>query len=374
MTKLIFIKIKVLLKYCILICLCSLFIKGFTQELSPKFGIKETHHFGAILPHRQIVNEVVEGHTYATELSFYKQTTGKKQWQQVYNYPKVGISALYMDMGNPNELGNAFGIFPFVELPLNKAKINWNLKMGYGIGYITKPFNVETNYKNIVIGSHYNALIHLNMGWDVELGKRFNASAGLSIIHFSNGSFKRPNLGVNIVSLNAGLKYGFGGVEEKSVSEISFKEPSWRKQLMVGFGVKEIPPVEGPKYFANTYSFNLIKQTNSKSTFGIGADLFYNSAIRDLIKNKDIDYEGNSLDYFRAGIVGIYGLEFGNISLLIEMGGYLFTRHKKQGYIYHRVTTRYQINNRLFFNLGLKTHFAVADFIEFGVGFNLNRK
>lgn len=351
----------------------NLFIKGFTQELSQKFGVKETHHFGAILPHRQIVNEVVEGHTYATELSFYKQTNGNKLWQQVYNYPKLGISVLYMNLGNPNELGNAFGVFPFVELPLNRSKVNLNLKMGYGFGYITKPFDVATNYKNIVIGSNYNALIYLNMGWDAPFGKRFNASAGLSVIHFSNGSFKRPNLGINIASLNFGLRYSFGGLEEQIVSEITPKETSWRKQLMIGFGVKEIPPVEGPKYFVNTYSFNFIKQTNSKSTFGVGTDLFYNSSLRDLIRTKDLDYEGKSLDYYRAGIVGIYGLEFGDISLLIQMGGYLLTQHKEQGYIYHRVTTRYKVNNRWVFNLGLKTHFAVADFVEFGVGLNLNK-
>ena len=285
----------------------------------------------------------------------------------------MGISALFMNLGNPDELGNAYGVFPFVELPLNKAKINWNLKMGYGFGYITNPFDVKTNYKNIVIGSHYNALIYLNMGWEVALGNRFSASSGLSIIHFSNGSFKRPNLGINIASLNLGLKYGFGGVGEQVVSEIPKKEVIWNKQLMVGFGVKEIPPVEGPKYFVNTYSLNLIKQTNSKSTFGVGADIFYNSSLRDLIRTKDLNYEGKSLDYYRAGIVGIYGLEFGDISLLIQMGGYLLTQHKEQGYIYHRVTTRYKVNNRWFFNLGLKTHFAVADFVEFGVGLNLNK-
>lgn len=350
-----------------------LLFKGFAQELEPKFGVKETYHFGAILPHRQIVNENVEGHTFAAELSFYKQTTGKKDWQQVYNYPSIGISALGMDLGNPNELGNAFGVFPFIELPLNKRKINWRLKMGYGLGYITKPFDVETNYKNVVVGSPINALIYLNMGFDTKLTNWLSSSAGLSLIHFSNGSFARPNLGVNIASLNFGFKYRFGSTDNKLVTEILGREKLWKKQFMFGLGIKEIPPVKGPKYFVNSYSFNMIKQGKAKSSYGFGVDAFYNSSLRDLILTKDENYQTTRWDYYRLGVVGIYSLDFGDISLLIEAGGYLFTPHKKQGYIYNRVTTRYNVGDRLFLNLGLKTHFAVADFVEFGLGYNLHK-
>lgn len=275
-----------------------------------------------------------------------------------------------MNLGNPDELGNAYGAFPFVELSLNKRKINWRLKMGYGIGYITKPFDVVTNYKNIVIGSPINALIYFNMGWDARLSNSIGASVGVSIVHFSNGSFARPNLGINIASLNLGLKYNFGGTEDKIVTDIPDRDKIWKKKVMVGFGLKEIPPVEGPKYFVNTYSFNMIKQGKAKSSFGFGADLFYNSSLKDLIRTKNESYGGNNLDYFRAGLVGIYSVDFGDISLLIEMGGYFLTQHKDQGYIYHRVTTRYQIGEKIFLNLGLKTHYAVADFVEFGIGYN----
>ena len=34
------------------------------------FGIKGTFHHGAILPHRSQVNEIIEGHTQAYEISF----------------------------------------------------------------------------------------------------------------------------------------------------------------------------------------------------------------------------------------------------------------------------------------------------------------
>jgi len=360
--------IKVHQKFLILILLFFLFVKGFTQE-EHSISLKGTFHTGAILPHRKEVNEIVEGKTQAYEFSFYKSTIGKKQWQQLYNYPKVGISALAINLGNERELGMGYGVFPFIEIPINKRKINWRLKMGYGIGYIEKPFHKETNYKNIAIGSHYNALIYANMLWSIKIGNRINTSAGLSIIHFSNGSFSRPNLGINILSLNSGISYSFGKSNELVTSEISERPHKWTKKVMVGFGVKEIPPVEGPKYFVSTYSFNLIKTRAQKSSYGFGSDIFYNTSLSDLIA-QDSTNSTSGLDNFRLGIAGIYSFDFGKISLLIEVGGYLFSKYKKNGTIYNKIGTRFNISDKLFLNLGVRTHIVVADFVEFGIGYN----
>ena len=321
------------------------------------------------MPHRKVVNEIIEGKTQAYELSFYKSTSGKKVWQQLYNYPKVGVSALTINLGNPRELGMGYGIFPFIEIPLNKAKINWRLKMGYGLGYIEKPFDKETNFKNVAIGSNFNALIYANMGWSIKLSNAFSTSAGFSLIHFSNGSFSRPNLGINIFSLNTGFSYSFGERKERVVSTIEERPHQWTKKVMLGFGIKEIPPVEGPKYFVSSYSFNLIKTRAQKSSYGVGVDLFYNTSLFDLIA-QDSNNSTSSMDNFRLGLVGIYSFDFGRISFLIEIGAYVFDNYKKNGLVYNRIGTRFNVSDKLFLNLGIKTHIAVADFVEFGIGYN----
>lgn len=362
--------IKVHHKYKLLVFLFFLFVNGFSQEPVPSYSIKETYHLGAILPHRSEVNEIIEGHTQAYELSFYKATIGKKPWQQIYNYPKIGISALAINLGNEKELGMGYGIFPFIEIPLNQRKINWRLKFGYGLGYIEKPFDRESNYKNIVIGSHINAIIHGNMLWSFKVVDAVSASAGLSLIHYSNASFSRPNLGINIVSFNAGLSYNFGAKQAIIVNTLENRPHQWNKQLMVGFGVKEIPPVNGPKYFISSYSFNLIKNRAEKSSYGFGVDLFYNSSLKDLIALDSANTNSN-LDNFRLGIIGIYSFDFGRVSLLVEMGGYAFSNYKKNGMIYNRLSSRFHINDKLFLNAGLVTHFVVADFFEAGIGYKL---
>ncbi|MBW6482993.1 MAG: hypothetical protein K0B10_08015, partial [Vicingaceae bacterium] len=67
-----------------------------------------------------------------------------------------------------------------------------------------------------------------------------------------------------------------------------------------------------------------------------------------------------------------YSLDVGNVSYMVQMGGYLLSAYKGDGLVYHRITSRYYINEQFFVNLGLKSHWAVADFIEFGVGYKFN--
>ena len=344
-------------------------MKGFAQEGERPYTLKTTFHGGGILPHRAEVNEIVEGHTQTYEFSFYKSTYGNKSWQQLYSYPKVGLSALVINLGNEEELGMAYGGFAFIEIPLNKRKISWKVKIGYGLGYVEKPFDRESNFKNIAIGSHYNALIYVNTLWSIKLSSAIRTTAGLSMIHFSNGSFSRPNLGINIFSLNSGLSYRFGEQKERITNQIVERPHQWTKKVMVGFGVKEIPPVDGPKYVVSSYSFNIIKTRAGKSSYGFGSDLFYNTSLTDLIA-QDTTSNASGLDNFRLGLIGIYTFDFGRISFILEMGGYVFAKYRGDGNLYHRVRTRFNINDKLFLNVGLKTHFMVADFGEFGIGYN----
>ena len=342
-----------------------------SQDSIPSFGVKATYHYGFIAPHKPLVNEIIKGHTQITELSFYRNTTGKRQWEQYFNHPKTGISAMVINTGNPESLGMAYGLFPYVEYPLNHWKINWNLKIGYGVGYIQKPFNRTSNYKNLAIGSHFNALIFINSLWNYEVSKNLNTSLGLSITHFSNGSLKRPNLGINLFSVNYGVGYRFGSTKAKQVFNEVNKEKVWNSSLALSTGVKEIPPIGGKKYVVSSLAYLWLKTTSNKSSFGGGVDLFYNTSLEPLILRVQQEEPGSMANY-RIGLNGTYALSMGKLSLLFQVGGYAYTAYKDNGNIYSKLVSRYSVTDKLFLNLALKTHFAVADYIEYGIGYQIH--
>lgn len=357
-------------KYRLFLCLFLSWQTSFSQQSIPEFGIEETVHYGSILPHRPIVTEIIEGHSFIYEVSFYKNTTGNKAWQQLFNYPKIGISAMYINLGNDDELGSSFGIFPYIQIPLSKQKIRWELRFGYGFGYVEKPFDRADNYKNIAIGSRFNTLINVNSLWKIQASKHIAFSAGISLVHFSNGSYVRPNLGFNVFSLNTGVSYSFGKDKEIQTTTLPNKEKTWEHFIVGNTGLKEIPPVEGPKYYIANIAYNMVKPINNTTSFGFSADIFYNKSIEALIEYND-NIEASKTDNLRTGLGAMYGINIGNIMLSLHMGGYILPSYKEDGYFYHRINSRYKINDNLFFNLGLKSHWAVADFIEVGLGFRI---
>lgn len=344
---------------------------GFAQEPTNRLGVSITQHYGFISPHNVLVNEIIKGHTFATELSLYNHSVGNRQWELYYNYPKVGVSALLLNFGNPKSLGNAFGIFPYINFPLNHGKVKLNLKFGYGIGYIEKPFDRVNNYKNLVIGSHLNALIYINSQAEFPVSDKLKFTTGVSFTHFSNGSLKRPNLGINIVALNVGINYSFGNNSINNENTISDRSKEVQHLLLATFGIKEIDPIGGEKYPIYNISYNSFKVVTNKSKLGVGLDLSYNSSLEPLTIRL-LNQDKGKISNFNVGVSGIYSLDIGKISLLFHTGAYIYRTYTLDNIVYSRIGTRYQINQKLFLNLSLKTHFFVADFIEYGIGYRLN--
>jgi hypothetical protein len=56
------------------------------------------------------------------------------------------------------------------------------------------------------------------------------------------------------------------------------------------------------------------------------------------------------------------------------MGYYIHDKFDADDELYHRLGMRYTFDNGLLLNFVLKTHWAKADYIEFGVGYNFKRK
>jgi hypothetical protein len=69
----------------------------------------------------------------------------------------------------------------------------------------------------------------------------------------------------------------------------------------------------------------------------------------------------------RPGIHGAYQLRIATIGLLFNLGFYPYTRYKNDGNFYHRIGLRYY-HERFFACVNLKTHYARADFFEWGLG------
>jgi len=107
-----------------------------------------------------------------------------------------------------------------------------------------------------------------------------------------------------------------------------------------------------------------------KYSFGAGIDVFYDQSLG---PNKVGDLGGtySESDLYQLGLhVGFYS-RYSKLNILMQLGTYLHANYYKYTRIYSRIGIRYEIYNNLLLNFSLKAHRAIADYLEWGIGYRL---
>ena len=338
-------------------------------------------YYGWTLDHH-IEMTLYRRHYPAFEFSLLKATYGHSRWEYMYNYPYVGVSYWYSGLGNTGVLGAAHAIFPFIDFPLLKSQDQkLFFRLGVGLGWITKPYDRYKNYENLAIGSHLNGAVNLMFEYKQRIGHKLISSIGLGWMHFSNGSIKSPNYGLNIPCINAALAYRLSRenpyLKSKLYPELYPFEMAGRRSLVLDInlaaGIKDMQSTlgVGNRYGVGTIFGNLMFPVSYKSYFGLGGDVSYDgSDVKILEHNGKIPK--HRINIVKTGLNVAYELSFSRMAIMLNLGSYLSGLDKSDGYIYEKMGLRYYFNNKLFGSLTLKAHYARADFIAFGIGYKIN--
>lgn len=320
----------------------------------------------------------------AVEMRFGVSTYGKRAWQKSWKYPTYGIGYYQTDWEATNYLGNPSAIFMFFNAPLIGAqkKFSFNYDIGIGASYNFLAYNPETNPENDLIGSDVNVYLNFRGELNYELSNRLNADLGIGWTHFSNGRTRTPNIGVNMVGLDLGVKYHFRPSKKELYTGDNFKP------LILDPEVQEFVPfyeyytvasggwrtssndVDSETiYGVGSLVFDVARHYGHIGKYGLGFDLFYDSGMVE-------DYpEGTSnSEFLFTGIHFGHELKIQKFAFVTQLGLYLQDKPGK-GNIYTRFALRYDITKNLHIRGGLKTlNGFAADFIEWGVGYSIYSK
>lgn len=304
---------------------------------------------------------------WGVELDLTRQTSGIKTWQQIHNYPIVGYSFQYFRMDPEKPLGDMYSlIIHWGKHIVQTKKSKLSFRLGIGPGYIERRFDREENYKNNLISTRLNYTLNGRINYSFHITPNVSVNAGLGIIHFSNGSMKVPNLGINIPSVHLGVGFQPTHTEEfKRDSLTKFKRHTEFIVFGAG-GFKQVYPVDGKTYIVATLAGYINRRVNVKSALNIGVDIFYNGAYKQTIDS--LGYDNPTSKYFTAGIHAGHEFYMHRLSVLTQLGFYVYNPLKLTKSVYQRYAFRYHLNKKVFILLGLKSHFGNADFVEWGVG------
>lgn len=349
--------------------------------LSSNMILEGKIHYGFLYA-QHLELELFNAHFPAFEVSLQQRTYGRHKWERDYNYPLIGVTFLYTGLGNNPELGQAYALMPFINFPLYKHK---NLELGFrfalGVGYLTKPFDRISNYKNLAIGSHLNAAVNLMFEARYRVSNILTLTTGFSLQHFSNGSLKLPNYGLNapLLSVGAAVRPFKANPEiddrffapTEPYSAVIYKTLEFNIGGLLGF--KNMKAVYGENYTVVHIYENTFFRISKKSKAGFGLDFSYDpSQIKMLEMNGDtVD---NKLKIIRPGLNGAYQLVMSKVGFVFNLGCYLGGMEKSKGPIYEKLAFQYNFSKDFFATVMLKVHWGRADYIGWGVGYKFDAK
>jgi len=363
----------------LLLASCCLLLAAFSfaQDSIQKkqVFINFSAHYGFIVAHHSNMDYLIKHHIPAGEIDLIKTSNGKKQWQRAYKNPEMGLGIFCAYLGNPEQLGEAIGVFPFVNFPLNPGRrFKLYFRVSDGIGIVTKPFNRIDNHKNNINGSYLNTFINLRLNSVFYPSKKIRMETGIGLAHLSNGALAVPNLGINLATINLGVSFlkaeNKGQKAEKTQNPIpEILDPKYFFSLTAAAGPNAINPPGGKEYAGFMFSASGWKTVSQKSRFGAGVEAMYDfSNIEDAKRDTTFD-TSKPLNNLQMGIKFGYELVIGKIGLPLEMGGYFISKTTRGGPFYHRIGIRYYVNKHLIINYTLKTQWATAENLEFGIGY-----
>jgi hypothetical protein len=295
-------------------------------------------------------------------------------YSNIYRRPYMGVGFYTStfhnaDVGKPNAL-YFFLTHPFVFE--RDKRFTFDYSMAFGLSYQFNPFDTINNPTNIFIGSYRNCYVHLGVAANYKFNERWMASATLGFKHFSNGSFKQPNYGINLVPLTLGVSYKF---TDKEIEHFAKPIPEFQKyniwNVMVAFGSKNYQHGD-PNYLKMTYGLNYLRAMNYRYCVGVGIDMFYSA-------KSELRTQSGEAGFFDAVSFAVVPNWEWVLSkkLYVPLGiGFYLKRNtendERYGF-YERAGIRYKFNEHIAMGVTIKAHKGVADYFEWTMVYSLQK-
>ncbi len=331
------------------------------------------------------------------------QTTGMYTWEQMLNYPQYGFgfsSFVFDDRETDNLIGQPSGLFAWTALPVTwnrKRTFHFNVDVAAGVTYDLNPYDPITNPYNDAVGSRILAYFDFAAVAYWRLSRRLDLDFGFNLVHFSNGRTRTPNLGVNLLGFNLGLVYHYNPVKNFTKQQRPDYQPPVRPEFIErdvpkfkGYSILNLfaaagwnttsrdttlegeDDIRGPAYFANTLAAEWSRKHGRVGAYSIGLNYHFDGSLGESYP------EGSDPSVWDRSTVGVafgYELFIERFSIFAQLGLYPFQNEAKKqarGNMYIRGGLRARLTPHVFAYAALKTmNGAVADYIEWGVGYSI---
>ena len=339
------------------------------------FDIGLMYDYGFILKHSKKIGHL-QSHPQAFTLYYNRYLNGSKDWHQTFKYPKTSFAFTYFDYQNPI-IGHSLALSANMLIPFYRAtKHEAEWKIGTGLVYATNPFDLQNNFRNNVLSNTWSYVMQTGFSWAYHWHTHWQSKIALQLTHYSNGAYKLPNAGVNVVTMALATQYTFAP-EKNLLQKVALDTFSkkWHLQTALAGSLIETEVNQPRKHHIVNFGIYIAKDMNRRHRLLTGFDVSWNEGIRYQIDQKYTDSTSKP-DYRRVGWVIGDEIIFGKMSLNIQFGVYLHRQFEAltDMQVYQRYGLKYYFLKNLWAGLLLKTHAATAEAAELTIGTTWNLK
>ena len=142
----------------------------------------------------------------------YARASNGSTWEDFsYNMPFFGIGFYKPYFINNPGLGTPFSIYMFRGSTLTQFtdRLGLAFEMNLGLSMNWNPYDPFDNPENVAISTPNNIHVGMRSYFEYFLTRNLELTFGVDLNHFSNGSSRKPNRGVNMVALSFSMVYNF---------------------------------------------------------------------------------------------------------------------------------------------------------------------
>lgn len=356
------------------------------QESEPKrlagYGVEVGYVGGTVFKHSPKFRAPIPDYSQAIDISILRQTCGKSDWEERRHYPVIGLGLTYTDYGIDSVYGKCIGAYPVLQIPIvGGKKLEWTFKLGLGVGYVTQSYERIPTWDTInnAVGGHLNNFTMFATDIRYKVNDQWAVSVGGNFSHISDGSWRIPNLGVNMYGAHLAVRYfPVTSRPDKRKCELENLKNRWLIQARLGFSANEHNAADGPLLPIYAGSVFASKRYAGRNKAFAGLDYSYHKGVEYFLKNNEI-FPGQEAAHSWKSAAFI-GNEFlmGRFGLVLQLGFYLKQAelvypkyYQKLGYNFYLIKKEKGPVKELCIYSMLKTHRSQAEFIEFGMGVGL---
>ncbi len=326
-------------------------------------------HYGAMMPHHDLLAILNEDRIKSFDLIAWFSHANKEQT----NNSILGAGYIFSNLGNYEVFGNMHAAYMGLLSPHLINKIPVRFKIGLGAAYATKKHDRD-NYLNSAIGSHLNAYGRLSFIGEIPvIEDKWILRPGISFHHISNGIIVAPNQGLNLLTFHAGLEFRSGQIHSGAMlirREKKIRERN-RFTFMVAPGIKQVHKSMEHQIFTSSLIFDYSYIYRLERSIGVGINFFYNDTWAHF-PYRTTEQEERPVP-FQSSVHLSLQRDQGPISFILHPGLYIYKPSEETPVFTNRLGVKYSFRNNLLVQFSIKHHwFAIADYFEWGIGYELN--